>query len=159
MRRRATPQDFEDVYQIFMDESVNPFLNVAPMDRRSFRPLFEELLEEGTLHVCEVEGAVAGLYTLRRRVRRLSHVAHISSFALKGAYQGQGLGTRIMEEIIAELRAEGFRRLDMTVESDNLTAIHFYHKLGFKIEGLLHRYFKREYEDQYTDNYTMALLL
>lgn len=159
MRRHATPQDFEDVYQIFMDETVNPFLNVAPTDRASFRPLFEEMLAEGTLYVCEHEGEVIGLYTLRRRVRRLSHVAHISSFALKGAHQGRGLGTRIMEEIIAELRADGFRRLDMTVESDNLNAIHFYHKLGFKIEGLLHKYFKRESQDHYIDNYTMALML
>jgi len=64
-----------------------------------------------------------------------------------------------MENVIATLKANGVRRIELMVERDNPRAIAFYEKLGFQHEGTLRKAYKRAADDHYTDECMMALLL
>ena len=57
MRRETTREDFDQVYEIYMDETVNPYVNFEIMTKEAFRPIFNEMIEGG-LQVYELEGEV-----------------------------------------------------------------------------------------------------
>lgn len=156
--RKAVLEDIDSIYEIYMDEAVNPFLNVEFMSKSDFKQIFNQLLNQENLWICELDGNVVGLYAITRRKRRVNHVACIDSIALKSDYIGRGLGTQLMQQIIDELQQEGIQRIELIVESDNKSAIKFYQKFGFEIEGTLRKYFKRAYQNHYVDDYIMALV-
>jgi putative acetyltransferase len=58
--------------------------------------------------------------------------------AIKDEYQGQGVGSKMVAAIL-DLADNwlNLRRVDLTVFTDNESAIHLYKKYGFNIEGEL----------------------
>lgn len=66
-------------------------------------------------------------------------------------YQGNGIGTRLLKNLIEEAKQRGKRGLRLTVSQDNEIALSLYRKAGFKIIG--------EYRDTKGENYVMELLL
>jgi L-phenylalanine/L-methionine N-acetyltransferase len=74
----------------------------------------------------------AGLYPLRGRQ---SHVGW-TSVCVHDDHQGQGIGTALLETVIAtaDLLA-GLRRVQLNVYADNERAISLYRRHGFHIEG------------------------
>ena len=52
--------------------------------------------------------------------------------AVSPAHQGRGLGRRLLDEVESDLRARGFRRLQLSARS---TAVGFYEKLGYATVG------------------------
>lgn len=50
-------------------------------------------------------------------------------------YRGKGIGTRLIETVMAEARGRGVRYLDVKPVARNATTIRFLHKLGFKNLG------------------------
>ena len=70
-------------------------------------------------------------------------------------YQGQGIGKKLLNEVIEHYRIEGCQSLTLTVNSKNARAIKMYENAGFRYVTLLKRYFlqdgdgvlmRREYE-------------
>ena len=47
-------------------------------------------------------------------------------------YRGQGTGTRLMHEILKELKLRGFRSVSLSVHKGNF-ALRVYEKTGFKV--------------------------
>ena len=159
IRREIRREDFDQVYEIYMDETVNPYVNFETMSRKGFRPIFDEMIERGGLEVYELDGDVISALVISRFQHRLKHLAYIGAFGIKRSYQGRGIGTKIMQELIRDLRADGVRRIELRVEADNHRAISFYGKLGFEAEGTLRKYMKRELDADYVDVHLMGLLL
>ncbi|MGW2819771.1 N-acetyltransferase family protein [Streptomyces sp. NPDC001443] len=58
----------------------------------------------------------------------------ILSLAITPGLQGQGLGRRMMSEILDRLRSEGVKEVWLTVEPGNDTAVLLYRSLGFTPE-------------------------
>jgi putative acetyltransferase len=85
-------------------------------------------------------------------------VATLGTLATHPQFHGQGIGTQFMQQLFKKLRDDGISRIELYVESDNLNAQHFYKKLGFQLEGVLKDYFKRPCEEQYVDEYLMAII-
>lgn len=159
MRRPANESDFDQIFSIYMDERVTPFLGYDPMSRAEFQTVYAELIGDGNFFVHEIEGQIAGFYKTRRYPGRARHVAYIGSFAVNPAFQGHGLATKMLREAIAHLCAGGIKRVELIVESDNPAAIALYEKCGFDKEGTLRQFYKRAGEDHYVDDYLMALLI
>ena len=57
--------------------------------------------------------------------------AYLCAFRVKECYRGQGLGSRIMETALAELKELGFRSATIGVGSDKPQNIQLYRRLGF----------------------------
>lgn len=158
MMRPARPSDFEEVFAVYMDPAVNPFMSWDPMTVEAFQPIFHAILATGYLYAYELNDNLAAIIRIERYTHRRSHVAYIGGFGVSAKFQNQGLGSKILTETIETLREEGFKRIELIVESDNPRAIRLYEKLGFKIEGTHKGYFKRSGQDTYTDDYSMALI-
>lgn len=51
-------------------------------------------------------------------------------------HQGKGIGTALLRELIdAADNWLGLRRIELTVYTDNVRAVHLYQKFGFETEG------------------------
>ena len=56
--------------------------------------------------------------------------------SLDSLRQGQGLGSRLMDQVIEEARTQGCRRLFLITTNDNLNALGFYQRRGFEIAAV-----------------------
>ena len=107
--------------------------------------------------ILTVNSKPCGMITVMANKGRSAHTAMIATYGIKKDFQGQGLGKKFLKKIIENLKAEGFLRIQLTVEADNDRAIKLYQSLGFEIEGKMKNWFKRASEDAYKDELMMAI--
>jgi RimJ/RimL family protein N-acetyltransferase len=157
--RQASISDFDALFCIYMDKEVNPFLNFEIMNEDNFKEIFQELINEGHLFVFDKNNEIVATCVVIRQKRRAEHVASLGTLATNPQFQRQGIGTQFMTALLEKLKEDGIKRVDLCVEADNPVAQQFYKKLGFQLEGVLKKYFKRPYENHYIDEHMMALLL
>jgi len=157
--REANHSDFDALFPIYMDPTVNPFLSFEIMDKAEFKEIFNELFESGQMYVFENNRTIVSTCVVMRQKRRASHVVTLGTLATHPDFQGKGMGTRFMQALLKKLKADGIKRVDLMVEADNLAAQNFYKKIGFQLEGVLKQYFRRSHQDHYVDEHLMALLL
>lgn len=157
--RLATPSDFAALFEIYMDEKINPFLNFEVMDKEPFKELFDELMNSGQMYVYEYGDHIVATCIVMRQKRRANHVVSLGTLATHPKFQHQGIGTQFMEALIEKIKLDGIKRIDLCAEADNPVALNFYKKLGFELEGILKKYFKRPNEHQYIDEHMLALIL
>jgi ribosomal protein S18 acetylase RimI-like enzyme len=63
--------------------------------------------------------------------------AGISRVRVREDKQGQGLGKKIMQSTLNEVKANGIEQLFLQVESENLNALAIYHSIGFSLHHYL----------------------
>lgn len=141
--RLAKAEDFDAMYDIYMDETVNPFMLHDPMSKEDFRAVFNGIMARNYSWVYEDSGHVVGMCSATIGGGRTSHVAMLLSLGIKKDIQNKGLGGKIVREAMAILQQQGVLRFEVGVESDNVRGIAFYKKLGFAIEGTFKNYVKR----------------
>ena len=103
----------------------------------------------------EIAGLVNITADQRKRVRHIGDL-----FIVIGKkYWNNGLGNLLLEEIVEWAQASGIlRRLQLTVQTRNLAAVHLYQKYGFVIEGRQERGAYIE-EGGFIDVYQMGRLI
>ena len=62
-------------------------------------------------------------------------VAFIHSFYIKKGYRNKGSGSLLLEKSIEILKKQGIKKIELTVDAQNLTAISLYKKFGFINSG------------------------
>jgi ribosomal protein S18 acetylase RimI-like enzyme len=157
--RPATEHDFLTLHALYMEASTNPFLAYDIVDAPAFLPVYRELLATGSLYVVEAEGRICGSYHLINKKFRQSGTVYLSTFAVAPEVRGKGYAKRILQHIIALLRAENKNRIELEVSVNNDPAIGLYRHLGFKIEGTIRQSYRYGDENVYYDDYLMGLLL
>lgn len=50
--------------------------------------------------------------------------------------EGEGIGTRLLEAVVGQARSEGCRRVWLVTTNDNLRALRFYQRRGFRLVGV-----------------------
>lgn len=159
MMRPAEITDFDAVYEIYMEPSINLFMNFEVISKTEFKPIFDEFRTfPSSLFVFEEKNEVVGACAVVKKQRRQSHVAYLGSLAIGSKCQGLGLGKRYISSLIEDLRKEGFKRIELIVEADNPKAIRFYESLGFQREGVMRKFLKRKSENSFVDDIYMAVL-
>ncbi|KTD36804.1 GCN5-related N-acetyltransferase [Legionella nautarum] len=157
--RLASVSDFDALFEIYMDEKINLFLNFEIMDKKTFREIFDDLMSSGKMYVYEYKENIVATCIVMRQKRRANHVVSLGTLATHPKFQGQGIGTQFMKALIEKIKLDGIKRIDLCAEADNPIALNFYKKLGFQLEGILKKYFKRPKEQQYIDEHMLALIL
>jgi putative acetyltransferase len=158
MRRLATPEDIDTVFALYMHEKVVPYLGYDPMPLEDFKQIYRQLLDGRDFFVYERDGRIAGFYRASRYPGRVRHVASLGTLAVDPTLHGQGIALAMVTDAIERLKADGVKRIELIVESDNAPALRFYEKLGFEREGTLRRFYKRASDEQAIDDHIMALL-
>jgi RimJ/RimL family protein N-acetyltransferase len=89
-------------------------------------------------------------------LRRNRHTAHVV-IGVRQQHAGRGIGRRLLTELESWARANGVRRLELTVMTHNERAVSLYRKLGYEVEGT--RRAALFVEGQLVDELWMAKLL
>ena len=119
---------------IFIPEGMDP----PPRDiiERPELKLYYEDFGSGKADLCivaEEDGKVVGA-AWTRLMDDYGHVdEETPSFAISlyKEYRGQGIGTRLMKDMLALLKDKGFKRASLAVQKENY-AVRMYEKVGFK---------------------------
>ncbi len=159
MIRHATPSDVEFIYGLYFHPHINPFLLYEPMDVADFQPIFDDLLEKRVLYIFEHDGQKAGMCKLVPLTHRCDHIAYLGGVAMHPGFAGQGLGEKMMLEIIALAQQSGFLRIELSTATTNDRAIRLYEKTGFQKEGVLRRYSHLKSEGRFEDEMMMSCLM
>ncbi len=76
-----------------------------------------------------IAGDLAGLAAVSGRDRPIAELVAINAFR-----RYQGIGSALLRSIVARL--EGFEMLRLTTTNDNLDALRFYQRRGFRLQAL-----------------------
>jgi L-phenylalanine/L-methionine N-acetyltransferase len=159
MTRKATQNDLQFVYSLYMHPQVNPHLLYENMDLEQFKPIYESLLNDEVKYIFEENGESAGMFKLIRLKHRCSHIAYIGGLAIHPDFAGKGFGIRMMHEIIELGKKMNLLRLELSVGSENFQAQKLYKKAGFVEEGVLRKYTHLVSEERFLDEVMMSYLL
>jgi putative acetyltransferase len=160
--RRATPDDAPAYARIMGDPAIFPGLMQMPHpSERIWRERIAEATAPGkhdVLLVAERSGEVvgtAGLHSASPAIRR-RHVL-LLGLSVARESQRQGVGAALMAALCDYAdNWVGALRLELTVYTDNATAIALYRRFGFEVEGTFRGYALRD--GAYVDAYAMARL-
>ena len=72
---------------------------------------------------------------------------HINNVAVRPAYRGRGLGTALMQHVLAESSRLGAHRATLEVRSSNEGARRLYERLGFRVAATRLNYYSHPVED------------
>ncbi|KQS63376.1 hypothetical protein ASG39_15960 [Rhizobium sp. Leaf371] len=89
------------------------------------------------IHVAEAEGMVIGWAACERPD------GTITDFWIRPDFQRQGVGTRLMDALEAEILSEGTDVAEAATHVDNAAALGFFAKRGFRVAWLSTRYAAR----------------
>ena len=69
---------------------------------------------------------------------------YIMTLGVLASYRGRGIGTKLLEHVLANVGALGeVKSIYLNVQSNNDEAIAFYKKFGFSVTGTIENYYKR----------------
>lgn len=159
MTRKATQNDLQFVHSLYMHPFVNPHLLYENIDLEQFKPIYEDLLNDGVKYIFEENDSPVGMFKLIQLKHRCSHIAYIGGLAIHPDFVGKGLGLQMMQEIIELGKRNNLLRLELSVGSENFQAQKLYKKAGFVEEGIFRKYTHLAREGRFLDEVMMAYLL
>lgn len=158
MIRKITAADANFIFGLYMHPDINPFLLYEMMDKKSFAPIFTDLLNRDIIYVYEVNTVPAGMFKFIRQQYRNAHIAYLGGVAIHPSFAGKGHGKKMLQEIIELGRELNLLRIELSTAVANDKAIHLYEKIGFVKEGVLRKYTWLKSEKRYLDEVLMSYL-
>ena len=159
MYRNATQNDLQFIYDLYMHPQVNPYLLYEFMTIEDFKPIYNKLLEGGIKYIFEEEnGTSIGMFKLFPWTYRASHIAYLGGLAIHPAYAGKGFGVKMMQEIIELANQKDYKRIELSVSTENIRAIKLYKTVGFEEEGIMRKYTYLKYERRFLDELLMSYI-
>jgi RimJ/RimL family protein N-acetyltransferase len=162
--RTITPEDAEALLRLQHQlDGETKFMLLEPGERTTTvekaRENIQRVLDQtnGTILVAEHDDNLIGyLYANGGGARRNSHTVYLVIGILQ-AYTGQGIGTRLFEELERWAREKGLHRLELGVMTPNTAGIALYTKMGFVIEGTRKHAYR--VDGEWVDEYLMGKVL
>jgi ribosomal protein S18 acetylase RimI-like enzyme len=90
-------------------------------------------LEHADLLVAETEGGVTGALAWRR----VNDALHIMALATDPMWQRSGVGGYLVAEAELLARRQSLTRIRVTVSNDNIPALYFYQRRGYRLSAVL----------------------
>ncbi len=73
--------------------------------------------------------------------------AHVTNIAVCTAYRGQGLGEKLVRELVYQAKLRGATSMTLEVRVSNIPAQRLYEKIGFVNRGIRRQYYSDTKED------------
>lgn len=93
---------------------------------------FPVFIRHGAVYVLKCGGKICGVTDIIKSWRDTG-LAFIVGFAIKEGERSKGYGCRLLDELIEGLRNDGIKRIQLTVDPGNESAIKLYSRFGFKV--------------------------
>jgi L-phenylalanine/L-methionine N-acetyltransferase len=159
MYRKATQNDLQFIYDLYMHPQVNPHLLYEMMDIEEFKPIYADLLKDEIKYIFMDENDTpAGMFKLYPLKHRCNHIFYLGGLAIHPAFGGKGHGVKMMQEIMDLAQQQGCKRLELSAGTENLRAIELYKKVGFEAEGILRKYTYLKREGRFLDELLMSCI-
>lgn len=142
--RMACVEDLHDIVRIYNQavETKKSTAETVPVTVAQKEPWFHEHLGgDYPIYVCEIKGAVCGWVSLspyRPGRQALRYTAEVSYYVDRH-HQGMGIGSRLLEHVIAQCPAIPVRTLFAIILEHNEASVGLLKKFGFSQWGFLPR--------------------
>ena len=89
--------------------------------------------------IAEEEGEVVGFahFTTRLTILHRGPSAVVEEIAVKSSKRGQGIGEKLLSEVVENCKKIGCSEVEVSTENSNEKARAFYKKLGFSDDAVL----------------------
>ena len=135
--RRMVQEDADGVARV--EAACMP----VPWSRQSF---WEEASHTDAYYLLAEDAGKDGLIVAYAGCWVLANEGHITNVAVDPAYQGMGLGRRLMNELILRVKELGVDSMTLEVRPSNQVAINLYTSLGFRSVGQRPKYYTNPVE-------------
>lgn len=139
MIRRAEKRDIQALMDIYNDAILHTTatFDTETKDIENRTAWFLEHAEPYILYVYEDAGCIAGYASLSRyRDRRAFDPAVELSVYIQKEYRGQGIGSRLMQEVLAYAgQCDKIETVISLITGENAASIHLHEKFGFSYCG------------------------
>ena len=159
MLEKVKADNFSYIYNLYMHPEVNPYLLYEMIDSDTFRPIFNDLINDEVLYLYKEGSEILGMCKLIRQKHRNEHIVYLGGVAIHPDYFGKGFGRKLMLEIIDYCSKIGILRIELSVAVHNDKAIQLYENVGFTKEGILKKYTYLKSKKQFIDEILMSKLL
>jgi ribosomal-protein-alanine N-acetyltransferase len=129
--RPYCPEDFETLYVI--DQACYP--SGIAYSRPTLRWFLA--LKESDCLIAEIENEIAGFILCEWKGQR----AHIITIDVLERHRRSGVATALLREAEQRLAARGIRQVELETAQDNVAAIAFWQKHGYRTRGVYRRYY------------------
>jgi RimJ/RimL family protein N-acetyltransferase len=143
--KKAEPEDAAALAFIICESWKSAYKDLIPPDRLALytdidrrREMFEKILlsGKGNFYLAAVSGSPCGLIFFGdSRDENMQGAAEIVAFYTLEEYWGKGVGQRIMDRALYEIRRLGYKSVILWVFEANIRARRFYEKCGFVFDG------------------------
>ena len=157
--RQTSPDDIESLHTCFdsvaRERKYLGFTRADPLEETRKSLLAD--MERGVIRLIALDASrVIGWCHIRPdRWEGFTHAGWLGMGVLK-EYRGQGIGSDLLHQALAEARHRGLERVELSVFDSKLTDIHLYEKFKFEFEGRKRR--ARKLDGNYDDIIVMALI-
>ena len=101
---------------------------------------------------------IVGIATINSTYKMKSRHTGEFGIVIAKRYQGKGIGTELMKQLIEWARGNGItKKISLITRADNVIAVALYMKMGFKVEGCIKN--QALINGTYYDAYMMGLFL
>jgi ribosomal-protein-alanine N-acetyltransferase len=130
--RKAESEDarrLADIAYRAWESSILPLLTERPGTREAEQRRLAQVVSEtlGRIAVAEVDGVVVAWCS------RAAKRAYIPFLFVMPELQGNGLGSMLLRRVETILELEGAERVQLETPADNVLAVRFYEKQGYRI--------------------------
>ena len=159
MIRQIAREDIENLHacldSVAQERKYLGFTRAASLEET--RKSIVEEMERGLIRLIALDASkvVGWCHIKPDRWEGFTHASWLGMGVLR-EYRGQGIGSALLHQALAEARNRGLERVELSVFASNLTAIQLYKKFKFKIEGRKKK--ARKLDGRYDDIISMALL-
>lgn len=137
--RPARVEDFDALYEIWMQDHILPFMSFEKMSKDEFHPIFMQIFNASHVYVIEENDKVVAVRRIVYGSGDDAHTAYFCSFGVDQAHTNRGYGTMFYQKFIELLRFEHheIRRIELGQETDNPSgALYLANKFGFNRYGV-----------------------
>ncbi len=136
--RAPVPEDGPAIIRFFSELSDRSFYlrfhGHPTIDERLVEPVVDpDWIDRGALIGSVVEGGEDRIVALANYVRLRDPLAAEVAFAVADAYQGRGIGTRLVEQLASRAAGRGIERFIGEVMADNSAMINVFEGVGFEV--------------------------
>ena len=112
-----------------------------PLDTASLQAVFNRALaSESQVYLCAADGRHVigfGSLTVKNNLWHEGFLGHVDELVVDSEFRGQGIGTRLLEQLLAAARQRQCRRVELDSAFHREQAHQFYQRQGFESRAFL----------------------
>ncbi|MFC5528345.1 GNAT family N-acetyltransferase [Cohnella yongneupensis] len=109
------------------------------------KKLIHEYIERGHCYLAILNEELIGEFVL---IQTNPDTYEIVNIAVQEEYQGRGIGKKLIQKAIEEAEKLGAKSIEIGTGNSSIQQLRLYQKSGFRIIGIDHDFFIRNYEDE-----------